>query len=147
LPIDLTNKQSVGQPLFVQVNLNAASTTVQVTRTQNPSASAPRRVQAQSDSEVRYAISIAANGKLADRLYIQTAEEKEDEYIIGKDMSKMSVSSRVAQIWVNRYDSKLCLNTAVLDRDKASYPLGIYAPQAGEYKIFAPADIETNDNI
>ena len=59
----------------------------------------------------------------------------------------MSVSSRVAQIWVNRYDSKLCLNTAVLDRDKASYPLGIYAPQAGEYKIFAPADIETNDNI
>ncbi|MBQ6723086.1 MAG: InlB B-repeat-containing protein [Paludibacteraceae bacterium] len=145
LPIDLSDKQSVGQPFFVQV-ASTTESTIQVTR-HNPSASAPRRVQAQSDPEVRYAISIAANGKLADRLYIQTAEEKEDEYIIGKDMSKMSVSSRVAQIWVNRYDSKLCLNTAVLDRDKASYPLGIYAPQAGEYKIFAPADIEMNDNI
>ncbi len=147
LPINLNDKQSVGQPLFVQVDPEA-STSVVVTRTQNnPSALAPRRVQAQSDPEVRYAISIAANGKLADRLYIQTAEEKEDKYVIGKDMSKMSVSSYVAQMWVDRYDSKLCLNTAVLDRDKASYPLGIYAPQAGEYKIFAPADIETNDNI
>lgn len=146
LPIDLTNKQSVGQPFFVQV-ASTTESTIQVTRKNNPSASAPRRMAANGEQEVRYAISIAANGKLADRLYIQTAEEKEDRYVIGKDMSKMGVSSRVAQIWVNRYDSKLCLNTAVLDRDKASYPLGIYAPQAGEYKIFAPADIETNDNI
>ena len=146
LPIDLNDELSVGQPFFVQV-ASTTESTIQVTRSHNPSASAPRRVQAQSDPAVRYAISIAANGKLADRLYIQTTEEKEDEYIIGKDMSKMSVSSRVAQIWVNRYASKLCLNTAVLDRDKVSYPLGIYAPQAGEYKIFTPADIETNDNI
>lgn len=145
LPLVLTDKQAVGQPFFVQVD-PTAGTSVVVTRN-NPPTLAPRRAQAEGDKEVRYAIGIAANGKLADRLYIQTAEEKEDAYIIGKDMSKMSVSSRVAQIWVNRYDSKLCLNTAVLDRDKASYPLGIYAPQAGEYKIFAPADIETNDNI
>ena len=148
LPIDLKDKQSVGQPLFVQVNPNAASTTVQVTRTKdNPSASAPRRMAANGEQEARYAISIAANGKLADRLYIQTAEEKEDKYVIGKDMSKMGVSSCVAQMWVARYDSKLCLNTMALTRDKANYPLGISVPKAGEYMIFAPTDIASGDNI
>ena len=148
LPIDLKDKQSVGQPLFVQVNPNAASTTVQVTRTKdNPSASAPRRMAANGEQEARYAIGIAANGKLSDRLYIQTAEEKEDKYVIGKDMSKMGVSSCVAQMWVARYDSKLCLNTMALTRDKANYPLGISVPKAGEYMIFAPTDIASGDNI
>ncbi len=146
LPIDLSDKQSVGQPFFVQV-ASTTESTIKVTRKNNPSASAPRRVQAQSDPEVRYAISIAANGKLADRLYIQTAEEKEDKYVIGKDMSKMSVSSYVAQMWVERYGSKLCQNTMALTRDKATYPLGIYAPQAGEYMIFAPTDMAPGDII
>lgn len=145
LPIDLSDKQSVGQPFFVQV-ASTTESTIQVTR-HNPSASAPRRVQASDDKEVRYAIGIAANGKLADRLYIQTAEEKEDKYVIGKDMSKMGVSSYVAQMWVARYDSKLCLNTMALTRDKANYPLGISVPKAGEYMIFAPTDIASGDDI
>ena len=140
----LNDKQAVGQPFFVQVNPEG-DTSVVVTRT-NASA-APRRAQAEDGQEARYAIGIAANGKLADRLYIQTEEEKEDKYVIGKDMSKMSVSSYVAQMWVERYGSKLCQNTMALTRDKAVYPLGIYAPQAGEYMIFAPTDMASGDNI
>lgn len=149
MAMDLDGRQAVGQPFFVQVDPAAgAATSVTVTRNNNnPSAPAPRRAQAAEDKEVRYAIGIAANGKLADRLYIQTAEEKEDKYVIGKDMSKMSISSSVAQIWVERYDAKLCLNTVAMARDKAVYPLGIYAPQAGEYMIFAPEDMEPGDNI
>ncbi len=148
LPIDLNDKQSVGQPFFVQVDPSAGEgTSVEAKRT-NPSApGAPRRAQAEGGREARYAIGIAANGKLADRLYIQTAEEKEDKYVIGKDMSKMSVSSYVAQMWVERYGSKLCQNTMALTRDKATYPLGIYAPQAGEYMIFAPTDMAPGDII
>ena len=144
LPLVLTDKQAVGQPFFVQVD-PTADTSVVVTRT-NASA-APRRAQAEDGQEARYAIGIAANGKLADRLYIQTEEEKEDKYVIGKDMSKMSVSSYVAQMWVERYGSKLCQNTMALTRDKATYPLGIYAPQAGEFMIFAPIDMASGDNI
>ena len=145
--LNLNDKQAVGQPLFVQVDPNA-STSVVVSRTDNKSAHAPLRAQAAEDNnEVRYAIGIAANGKLADRLYIQTADEKEDKYTIGKDMSKMGTSSYVAQIWVNRYDSKLCLSTMELTDNQADYPLGIYAPQAGEYMIFAPADVASGDNI
>ena len=144
MALDLNNKQAVGQPFFVQVNPEG-STSVVVSRTH--ASAAPRRAQAEDGRDARYAIGIAANGKLADRLYIQTAEEKEDKYVIGKDMSKMSVSSYVAQMWVERYGSKLCQNTMALTRDKAVYPLGIYAPQAGEYMIFAPTDMASGDNI
>ena len=148
LPLDLDDKQAVGQPFFIQVDpCVGTEASVVVTRTNSSSAPAPRRAQAEGDKEVRYAIGIAANGKLADRLYIQTTEEKEDKYVIGKDMSKMGVSSYVAQMWVARYDSKLCLNTMALTRDNAVYPLGIYAPQAGEYMIFAPADMASGDII
>ena len=143
LPIDLNDKQSVGQPFFVQVDPDE-DPNVTATRT-NPYA-APLRY-AQASKEARYAIAIAANGKLADRLYIQTAEEKENGYEVGKDMSKMGVSSSVAQMWVDRYGFKLCLNTMTLQRSSAEYPLGIYAPQSGEYKIFAPAEMESGDNI
>ncbi len=142
---NLDEKQAVGQPLFVQV---ASTGDVTVTRTNdNPSTPAPRRMKEDNEQEARYAIGIAANGKLADRLYIQTADEKEDRYVIGKDMSKMGVSSYVAQMWVYRYDSKLCHNTVAWTRNKADYPLGISAPQAGEYMIFAPAEIASEDNI
>ena len=144
LTTTLDDKQAVGQPFFVQVN-PTADPSVMVTRN-NPNL-APRRAQTEGDKEVRYAIGIAANGKLADRLYIQTAEEKEDKYVIGQDMSKMGISNYVAQMWVARYDVKLCLNTVAMARDKAVYPLGIYAPQAGEYMIFAPTDMEQGDNI
>lgn len=146
LTTTLDDKQAVGQPFFVQVNPDA-STSVTVTRNIPSPTLAPRRAQAEADQEVRYAIGIAANGKLADRLYIQTAEEKEDKYVIGQDMAKMGISNYVAQIWVARYDAKLCQNTVAMARDKAVYPLGIYAPQAGEYMIFAPTDMEPGDNI
>ena len=143
LTLNLNDKQAVGQPFFVQVD-PTAGTTVVANRT-NPSTVSAR--YAQEPQEARYAIGVAANGKLADRLYIQTAEEKEDKYVIGKDMSKMGVSTYVAQMWVNRYDSKLCQNTVAWTRNKADYPIGISAPQAGEYMIFAPAEIASGDNI
>ena len=145
MTLNLSDPQAVGQPFFVQV-ANTETTVIKVSRPANPS-TAPRRMKDDNEQEARYAIGIAANGKLADRLYIQTAEEKEDKYVIGQDMSKMGISNYVAQMWVARYDSKLCLNTVAMARDKAVYPLGIYAPQAGEYMIFAPAEIASGDNI
>ena len=147
LPLDLTDKQAVGQPFFVQVDPTAGTSVVVTRNNNNTPTLAPRRAQAEGDKEIRYAIGIAANGKLADRLYIQTAEEKEDKYVIGKDLSKMGISNYVAQMWIERYNSKLCQNTMALTRDKANYPLGISVPQAGEYMIFAPTDIASGDDI
>ena len=41
----------------------------------------------------------------------------------------------MAQMWIERYDAKLCLNTMAPVEGQADYPLGIFAPEAGEYSI------------
>ena len=38
-------------------------------------------------------------------------------------------------MWINRYDAKLCVNTAELISETAEYPLGISVPANGEYTI------------
>ena len=76
---------------------------------------------------------------MTDRVYLHTSEDALDEYVIGQDLAKVSVSGKVAQMWVNRYNSKLCVNTIATGENEISeYPLGIFAPQAGAYTIAAP---------
>ena len=70
-------------------------------------------------------------------MIVQTAEEKANEYVIGKDLAKMGVSALNAQMWINRYDAKLCKNTLALQGESVEYPLNISAPQAGEYVLSA----------
>ena len=41
----------------------------------------------------------------------------------------------MAQMWINRYDAKLCANTAAFDGERAEYPLSIFAPAAGDYTL------------
>jgi hypothetical protein len=72
---------------------------------------------------------------MADRLIVETADEKEDLYVICQDLSKFGVSKKVAQMWINRYDSKLCKNTVEFEGERAEYPLSIYAPTTGEYTL------------
>ena len=71
-------------------------------------------------------------------MFVQVAEEgKADEYVIGQDLAKGGVASKRAQLWVNRYNTKLSVNTQALIDDEAEYPLGIYAPYDGEFTIHA----------
>lgn len=124
----------VGQPIFAQV---AASSTVYAT-VHSGASSAPayrHAAEAATDANNRFVVELSMDDKLADRLIVQTAEEKADEYVIGKDIAKMSVSSKVAQMWINRYDAKLCKNTVALHGEQVDYPLTISAPKAGEYTL------------
>ena len=63
------------------------------------------------------------------------------------DLQKMGVSSKVAQMWINRYDTKLCLNTMAPIEAQVDYPLGIIVPEAGKYtisiKYISYADVAT----
>lgn len=129
-----STKLVLGQPVFVQVSADK-DITVSYGGTFGP-ASAPRRAKAGS-AEVNYEIRIAPMGaQYTDRLFIATDEDKEaGKYVICKDLAKMGVSSAVAQMWVNNYNTKLCMNTVAPIYGVAEYPLGIYAPQAGEYQI------------
>ena len=120
----------VGQPLFVQISPSGAGTIV--ANNSNVFAAPRRAPQTSTEYEVRIA---PHNGAYTDRLYISTSDEKEDKYIIGQDLAKISVATGVAQMWVNRYDAKLCANVTEMMNNQATFPLGIYAPKTGQYTL------------
>ena len=121
----------VGQPVFVQAP--AAKTVVAYTSNTNYASHAPRRAAAEENAF--YTLEITRDNQLQGRLFVATVEEKEDHYVIGQDVLKMGISKNKAQLWINRYDAKLCMNTQSLTNGVAEYPLSIYAPANGEYTI------------
>lgn len=124
-----TTKFVVGEGAFVQVESDKSITVVK-----DGAFAAPRRTRAQAN--LTYDVRIApANGAYTDRLFIKTTDSKENVYTVGQDLAKVGVSSIVPQMWINRYDAKLCVNTAELISETAEYPLGISVPANGEYTI------------
>ena len=82
-----------------------------------------------------YTVAITnANGEER-KVYVLPEEDKEDKYVVGHDLAKMGMSDRKAQIWVNRYDVNLGLNTTAPMDGVAEFPVNIYAPKAGEYTV------------
>ena len=131
--VSLSTKLIVAKPIFVQATNNGSA----VAMTTPPPASAPVRRNAAAEApKAEYQVEIASYGRMQDRLFIHTNEDKEaDTYTLGQDVLKFGVSDKVAQIWVDRYDAKLCMNTMTPVNSVAEFPLGIYAPRAGEYQI------------
>ena len=130
-------KLVVGQPIFVQP---AAETTIVANAdsyANNPSL-APRRTNAQETSMTRYEVMFAPNeGDVTDRIIVRLNEEKEENsYVVGQDLVKMGVSDMVPQMWVDRYESKMCINTVAPINNRADYPLGISVQQSGAYDLF-----------
>ena len=129
-PIDMSaDKMVVGQGAFVQ-----APSTTDITVTYGGAYAAPRRARAEAvKADVRIA---PAEADYTDRLFVKTTDSKEtDVYTIGQDLSKVGVSNQVAQMWVDRYGEKLCVNTQAWSHATATYPLGISVPAEGEYTI------------
>lgn len=128
-----TSNMIVGMPAFAQVSTPSVVEATPV----GGGAGAPayRHAPQANSSDTRFEIEIARSGKMNDRVIVQTTDEKENKYVIGQDLTKMGVSSTVAQMWMNRYDVKLCKNTMELFNGVADYPLSIFAPKAGEYMI------------
>ena len=134
-----TTKLTVGQGAFIQVSESKSSIVVKEGADYASSAptAAPRRNTLNDNEIINYEVRIAPiNKEYTDRVFIQTnADKDEDRYMVGKDLVKMGVSSSVAQMWINRYDAKLCLNTMAPEEENAEYPLSIFVPQTGEYTI------------
>ncbi len=126
-----TEEMYVGKAFFVQ----ATSATI-VNAVQFPMSAPARRSAYDSEENI---ITIADDAQVTDRVYLLANEGALDEYVIGEDLAKVAVSRKVAQMWVNRYNAKLCVNKAAAnENDITEYPLGIYAPKAGAYTIAAP---------
>jgi len=136
---DLSARELIlGEAIFVQT---ATGTTINVTPT-TPSPVVRRRVQANDSQNARYQVMIAkADGNATDDVIVRTDEDKEeDAYVLGRDLVRMGMSSINPQLWINRYDEKLCVNVVKPINNEANYPLGIFAPADGEYSIFTEAE-------
>ena len=134
------SKFIVGQPLYVQAVSAQPVVVNKATSAGIVLSAAPRRAKAHNLPDnilTRFALHIAAEGKAnADNLFIQATEDaKEDKYVIGQDLVKGGVAKSIPQLWVNRYNSVLSVNTQTLIGNVAEYPLSIYAPQDGDYVI------------
>lgn len=139
--VPLTSKEFiVGQPVFIQ-----APHTQPVVVNSTTLAPAPLRIASNTEA-TRYEIQIAAAGaEMADHIYIATEPEKTDAYVIVKDLVKMGRSTHKAQIWVNRYDARLCVNT-VAEADVTEFPLTISVPNNGVYTINENGNEDENGN-
>ena len=129
------NKLVVGQPIFVQP---AEETTIVANaNTYNPSL-APHRAQAPDNSLTRYEMMLAKMDEdVADRIIVRMDEDKEENtYVVGQDLVKMGVSDIVPQMWIDRYASKMCINTIAPVNNIANYPLSISVQRDGEYELF-----------
>lgn len=134
----------VGEPIYVQA---PAAKSIVVNNSNDYPASAPRRANAQA-VPTNYEVSVTAAGatKYADHLSITLNEDKEeDKYIIGQDLVKFGVSTKVAQMWIDRYDAKLCVNAVVPEEDATIFPMSIFAPKAGDYTIAIEREKATED--
>ena len=130
---DMEDKRLVvGQPIYVQV---PAAKTI-VANNSSYGAAPVRRAGAQV-RPTSFAVTLNANGTaFTDKLTIRLNENKdENKYIIGQDLVKFGVSNKVAQMWINRYDSKLCINTVAPEGDATNFPMSIFAPKDGAYTI------------
>ena len=143
MPINMKEESLiVGAPVFVQV---AADNDNVLAETTNGSFAAPRRAPIVDNAY--YELQISAGEDYTDRLYLQTLEDKEDRYVIGLDLAKAGVSTKVAQMWVNRYNAKLCVNTTAPVGKTATYPLGISIPENGTYQISSATEMQANQEL
>ena len=123
------NNMIVGKPAFVQV-ANGASVVV------NSASNAPMRRSAQTSVKGEFELTLTNGVRRMDNLFVAIDEDKEaDRYTIGSDLLKMGVSTTSAQMWINRYDARLCVNTMAPVDGTADFPLSLYTPAAGDYTI------------
>ena len=147
-PFDMqANQLIVGKPVFVQAQVDGI-TRFDVIRPTDPS-SVRRRAKEQA-SLTRYELYLAPSQDVAtDEVIIRMSEEKqENAYVVGQDLAKMGVSDLVPQMWIDRYDSKMLINTVAPEADNtADYPLGIFVPQNGEYDLFLDEESDSESNL
>lgn len=136
----------VGKPIYVQATANQTAEAC-VNKVDAEFAAAPRRARTDAAESPYYDIHIAADGRSSDHIYIHTEEDKDDAYVLGADLSRFSVSSKVAQLWINRYDTRLCVNTTTPVNGSAVWSLGLSVPEAGEYQLYVATPVAEDDNL
>ena len=128
----------VGTPFFYQA---AAAGSISMLEANAGASYAPRRVAANGFEKIKVAF---GNEEFTDYLDVSASEEALNEYQIGKDLAKMTMTNtpKVAQIFGKAYNTKLCMVHAPMVNNQAEVALELYAPQAGTYTISVPTERE-----
>ncbi|MBR4564590.1 MAG: hypothetical protein IKO26_09080 [Paludibacteraceae bacterium] len=152
VPYDIENKKYiVGKAVYVQAS---APATVAVAAAGNkgvitPVAAPARRAKATDKTylslEDYYRVSLADAAGKSGSVYVLPEEDKADQYVIGHDLSQFGINATKPQLWINRYGTKLALNTTAPVDGAAEFPMSLYAPAAGEY-IIALAALPDDEN-
>ena len=140
-PYDINGKKYiVGKMVYVQaasdqtIVVNPAGEAGDMTIVAAPKRSAKATSKQYLSLSDYYAVSLS-NGENASKVYVLPEEDKADEYVIGHDLSQFSMSAQKPQVWVDRYDTKLALNTTAPVNGVADFPLSLYAPVTSDYTL------------
>ena len=130
----------VGKAVYIQVDSDKPVVVAQSDADPISPVLAPARRKAAAAKQYLslsdyYHVSIASATTNGGSVYVLPEEDKEDKYVIGHDLAKFGMNSKKPQLWVNRYDTKLGLNTTEPINEVAEFPVSVYAPNAGEYTI------------
>jgi len=131
----------VGKAVYVQV-IEEQSVVVEQASGSAPVVAAPARRGATRATykqyltlEDYYTVALTNENGIGNNVYVLPEEDKNDAYVIGHDLMKMGMNSKKPQLWVNRYNTKLGLNTTAPINEVAEFPISLYAPTAGDYTI------------
>ena len=121
---------TVGTPFFIQA---AADAMVTIAAEVSGSLAPARRAAATVD-KVKVML---GNADYTDYLYVSASKDATNEYEIGKDLAKMTMTNTpiVPQIFAQAYGTYLCMVNAPMISNEATVALNLYAPAEGEYTL------------
>lgn len=130
----------VGTPFFYQA---AADGSIEMQSANASAYYAPIRKAVKTTEQIKVSL---ANENYTDNLFISASEDATNNYQVGKDLVKMTMTNTpiVPQIFGVAYKTQLSMVHAPLVGDRANYTLNLYAPADGEYTISAQ---QTEDAI
>ncbi len=124
----------VGCPFFVQAKTSTVLQLTDATTDHANNTYAPLRKATMANRSIKMVIA-PENGGYSDQVYMRTTTDVKSEYIIGRDLAKAGVGTATVQMWINAYGQKLSVNETSIEGEEAIFPLGIYAPKAGGYRL------------
>lgn len=126
---------AVGTSFFIQV---ANSQTISIVAAdENRILFAPSRDDEYATDEFRLTLTDLERGRMMDRLWFSASDEATDEYVIGRDLLKMGTPSdyKAAQMWAMKGGKVLCDVETAMNGERATAPLSLFAPKAGQYEL------------
>lgn len=124
---------AVGAAYFVQTAANGS----ELNLTSEVNGTIRRAPQREQSSNSSFCLSLNADGKLCDNLFITCDDEAEATYTIGRDVQKMgnTTGTTIARLWTNAKGTDLCAVSTTYADNQAIIPMHIFAPADGEYTL------------